>query len=85
MSTYHQNAIFSAGMFLLKVNNRNTRKSYEICSKLAKRHQNDATPNANTWTKLQKNERRGFLAGNQESDWKNNFEYNKGNNALVVN
>ena len=73
MSTYHQNATFSAGMFLLKVNNRNTKKSYEICSKLAKRHQSDATPNANTWTKLQKNER------------KNNFEYNKGKHALVVN
>ena len=33
MSSY-QNTIFPAGIYLLKVNNRNTRTSCEVCSKL---------------------------------------------------
>ena len=31
-----------AGIYLLKVKNRNTRTMCEICSKLTKRYQNDA-------------------------------------------
>ena len=34
--------LLPAGIYLIKVNNRNTRTRWKICSKLAKRHQNDA-------------------------------------------
>ena len=32
--------MYPGGNYMFKVNNRNTRKRCEICSKLAKRHQN---------------------------------------------